>query len=109
MHRLRSFRSTLLALFLLVTCLTSQAAPFQSSGSTGEPTGHVVLILPFDNKSGQADLGWIGESFPDTLNERLSSSGFLTISRDDRQYALDHLGLPTDFRPTRATTIRIAQ
>jgi tetratricopeptide (TPR) repeat protein len=35
--------------------------------------------------------------------------GFLTITRDDRQYALDHLGLPVDFRPSRATTIRIAQ
>jgi tetratricopeptide (TPR) repeat protein len=35
--------------------------------------------------------------------------GFLTITREDRQYALDHLGLPVDFRPSRATTIRIAQ
>jgi tetratricopeptide (TPR) repeat protein len=72
-------------------------------------TGRVVLVLPFDNRSGQANLNWIGDSFPDTLNQRLSSSGFLTISRDDRQYALDHLGLPVDFKPTRATTIRIAQ
>jgi tetratricopeptide (TPR) repeat protein/TolB-like protein len=66
-------------------------------------------VLPFDNRSGQPDLAWIGESFPDTLNQRFNSAGFLTISRDDRQYALDHLGLPPDFRPTRATTIRIAQ
>jgi tetratricopeptide (TPR) repeat protein/TolB-like protein len=72
-------------------------------------TGRVVLVLPFDNRSGQPDLAWIGESFPDTLNQRFNSAGFLTISRDDRQYALDHLGLPPDFRPTRATTIRIAQ
>jgi tetratricopeptide (TPR) repeat protein len=79
------------------------------NGEDAAPVGRVVLVLPFDNKAGQADLGWIGESFPDTLNQRLNSSGFLTISRDDRQYALDHLGLPTDFRPTRATTIRIAQ
>ncbi len=69
----------------------------------------MVLVLPFDNRSGQTNLGWVGDSFPDTLNQRLSSAGFLTISRDDRQYALDHLGLPVDFRPSRATTIRIAQ
>jgi tetratricopeptide (TPR) repeat protein len=68
-----------------------------------------VLVLPFDNRTGQANLGWIGDSFPDTLNQRLTSAGFLTITRDDRQYALDHLGLPVDFRPSRATTIRIAQ
>jgi tetratricopeptide (TPR) repeat protein len=54
-------------------------------------------------------LAWVGDSFPDTLNQRLSSAGFLTITREDRQYALDHLGLPVDFRPSRATTIRIAQ
>jgi tetratricopeptide (TPR) repeat protein len=68
-----------------------------------------VLVLPFDNRSGQTNLGWIGDSFPDTLSQRLTSVGFLTISRDDRQYALDHLGLPVDFKPSRATTIRIAQ
>ena len=68
-----------------------------------------MLVLPFDNRSGQTNLGWIGDSFPDTLNQRLSSVGFLTITRDDRQFALDHLGLPVDFKPTRATTIRIAQ
>jgi tetratricopeptide (TPR) repeat protein len=77
--------------------------------SANPSTGRVVLVLPFDNRSGQANLSWIGDSFPDTLNQRLSSSGFLTISRDDRQYALDHLGLPVDFKPSRATTIRIAQ
>ncbi len=66
-------------------------------------------MLPFDNRSGQSNLSWIGDSFPDTLDRRLNSAGFLTITRDDRVYALDHLGLPTDFKPTRATTIRIAQ
>jgi tetratricopeptide (TPR) repeat protein len=43
------------------------------------------------------------------LNKRLASANFLTISHDDRLYAYDHLGLPADFRPTRATAIRIAQ
>jgi tetratricopeptide (TPR) repeat protein len=66
-------------------------------------------VLPFTNRSGQANLNWIGDSFPYTLDQRLASAGFLTISRDDRQYALDHLGLPLDFKPSRATTIRIAQ
>ncbi len=71
--------------------------------------GRVVLVLPFDNRSGQPNLDWVGDSFPDTLNQRLASAGFLTISTDDRRFALDHLGLPVDFKPSRATTIRIAQ
>ncbi|HEY6414084.1 MAG TPA: tetratricopeptide repeat protein [Edaphobacter sp.] len=90
-------------LALILCILPALAQPAQPS------SGRVVLVLPFENRSGQANLNWIGDSFPDTLNQRLSSSGFLTISRDDRQYALDHLGLPVDFKPSRATTIRIAQ
>jgi TolB-like protein len=71
--------------------------------------GRLVLVLPFDNRSGQPNLTWIGDSFPDTINQRLNSAGFLTITRDDLQFALNHLGLPEDFKPSRATTIRIAQ
>ena len=80
-----------------------------SSADIRQTGGKLVLVLPFDNRSGQANLNWIGDSFPDTLDQRLASAGFLTISRDDRQYALDHLGLPPEFKPSRATTIRIAQ
>lgn len=71
--------------------------------------GRVILVLPFDNRSGQTNLDWIGDSFPDTVSERLNASGFLTITREDRLFALDHLGLPAGFKPTRATTVRIAQ
>jgi tetratricopeptide (TPR) repeat protein len=98
---LKLFRSLAIAvLSLAATC---------ASGQSSEPGGRVMLVLPFDNLSGQASLNWIGDSFPDTLNQRLSSAGFLTISNDDRQFALDHLGLPVNFRPTRATAIQIAQ
>ncbi len=94
----------LLALFLALTAI------FASHAARAQDTpGRVVLVLPFDNRSGNASLNWIGDSFPDTLDQRLNSAGFLTISRDDRAYALDHLGLPSGFRPSRATTILIAQ
>jgi tetratricopeptide (TPR) repeat protein len=96
----------LLALLLLFTI---RAFGERDAAAASETGGRVVLVLPFDNRSGQTNLAWIGDSFPDTLNQRLTSAGFLTITRDDRQYALDHLGLPIDFRPSRATTIRIAQ
>ena len=81
----------------------------QSGAQETERNGRVVLALPFDNRSGQANIEWIGESFAETLSQRLASAGFLTIGREDRRYALDHLGLPEGFRPSRATTIRIAQ
>lgn len=109
--RLLSLRFTLplpIAVVLFLSAITAFALPPQNTDPAA-PAGRIVLVLPFENRSGQPDIAWIGESFPDTLNQRLNSAGFLTISRDDRQYALDHLGFPTDFRPTRATTIRIAQ
>jgi len=96
----------LIALLLSSVHAPAQAAP---ETATAQSTGRLVLVLPFDNRSGQTNLGWIGDSFPDTLNQRLASAGLLTISHDDLQYALDHLGLPANFRPTRATTVRIAQ
>ncbi len=94
---------------LLLPLSPSVQAQISPEAHAKEGGGHVVLVLPFDNRSGSPNLNWIGDSFPDTLNQRLSSAGFLTITRDDRLFALDHLGLPADFRPTRATTLRIAQ
>jgi tetratricopeptide (TPR) repeat protein len=91
------------------TAGSAQSAAPDVAADIRQPGGRLVLVLPFDNRSGQSNLGWIGDSFPYTLDQRLSSAGFLTISRDDRLYALDHLGLPAGFRPSRATTIRIAQ
>ncbi|MBB5056078.1 tetratricopeptide (TPR) repeat protein [Granulicella aggregans] len=102
LHRLRA------SLFLFACTLFSATAAISQSPDPTTP-GRLVLVLPFENRSGDPTLNWIADSFPDTLDRRFNSSGFLTITRDDRQFALDHLGLPIDFRPTRATTIRIAQ
>jgi tetratricopeptide (TPR) repeat protein len=113
-RRLISF-ALLLAAWAPISQIYAQSpAQADSSGPDSpadirKPGGHLVLVLPFDNRSGQSNLGWIGDSFPYTLDQRLNSVGFLTIGRDDREYALEHLGLPTGFRPSRATTIRIAQ
>jgi tetratricopeptide (TPR) repeat protein/TolB-like protein len=103
---MRCFQKLFALSLALSGVFASTAALAQDSPDAG---GRIVLVLPFDNRSGNPSLNWIGDSFPDTLNKRLSSAGFLTISRDDRAFAFDHLGLPQDFKPSRATTIRIAQ
>jgi tetratricopeptide (TPR) repeat protein len=79
------------------------------SAEQSQAHGRLLLVLPFENRSGNASLDWMGEAFPDVLNRRLNAAGFLTISRGDRLYAFDHLGLPLNLEPTRATAIRIAQ
>jgi tetratricopeptide (TPR) repeat protein len=77
----------------------------------GSATGHgrILLVLPFDNRTGQPSLDWIREAAPEILSSRFASAGFAPMSRDDRRYALDHLGLPQGFHPSRASSLKLAE
>lgn len=66
-------------------------------------------MLPFDNRTGQPSLEWIREAAAEILSTRFASAGFLPTSRADRVYALDHLGLPQGFQPSRASSLKLAQ
>ncbi|MHB1023845.1 MAG: tetratricopeptide repeat protein [Acidobacteriaceae bacterium] len=100
----------LVTAFCFSTAILTQAQTATATGSNAQTySGRLVLVLPFENHSGNASLDWIGESFTAILNQRLASAGFLPISREDRMNAMEHLGLPKDFKPSRATTFRIAQ
>ena len=66
-------------------------------------------MLPFDNRTGQPNLEWIREAAPEILTSRFQGAGFAPMSRADRLYALDHLGLPPGFHPSRATALKLAQ
>jgi tetratricopeptide (TPR) repeat protein len=99
---------TLAAVFLGGVVFAQEPADTKPA-EPGQVHGRLLLVLPFENKSGIGGLDWVGEAFPNILNRRLNSAGFLTISRGDRLYAFDHLGLPLNLQPSRAMTIRIAQ
>jgi tetratricopeptide (TPR) repeat protein len=71
--------------------------------------GRVLLVLPFDNRTGQPSLEWIREAAAVVLSSRFASAGFQPTSRADRMYALDHLGLPQGFQPSRASALKLAQ
>ena len=66
-------------------------------------------MLPFDNRTGQPSLEWIREASAELLSSRLAAAGFAPMSRADRRYALDHLGLPQGFHPSRATSLKLAE
>jgi len=68
-----------------------------------------VLVLPFDNRTGQPSLEWIREASAELLSNRLAAAGFAPMSRADRMYALDHLGLPQGFHPSRASSLKLAE
>ncbi len=75
----------------------------------GTDSGRILLVLPFDNRTGQPSLEWIREAAPEILSSRFASAGFAPMSRQDRRYALDHLGLPEGFHPSRATALKLAE
>ena len=66
-------------------------------------------MLPFDNSSNAPGLQWISEAFPEVLGQRLASPSLYVISREDRLYAFDRLGIPAAVHPSRATLYRIAE
>jgi len=76
----------------------------------GQPDrGRILLVQPFENRSSQPNLEWIREAAPDLLTARFASAGFAPMSRADRLYAFDHLGLPMGFHPSRASSLKLAQ
>ena len=126
----------LFAVALLFSIATQAQSPSTSLSSTDAEAGQgrILLVLPFDNlttpvapafpaqatpnspeatnpaaKLDPASLDWIREAAPDILNSRFTSAGFFPLTREDRLYALDHLGLPETFQPSRATALKIAE
>jgi tetratricopeptide (TPR) repeat protein/TolB-like protein len=79
------------------------------ASAPAEGRSRILLVLPFDNRSGQPSIEWVREAAPEILGSRFLSAGFAPMSRADWLYALDHLGLPQGFHPSRATALKLAQ
>ena len=71
--------------------------------------GQTILVVPFENQSKAPGIEWIGDSFPELLEQRLSSPTLYVLSREDRLRASDRLGIPIVLRPSRATIYRLAE
>jgi tetratricopeptide (TPR) repeat protein len=104
-----SLSARLFVAFVLIAFSLSLRAQQASESGDTSTHGRLLLVLPFENHTGQPSLDWMEEAFPDIFNRRLTSAGFLPIGRNDRLYAFDHLGLPLNLHPSHATAIRIAQ
>ncbi len=102
----------LLGLCLALWFSHTNCARAQSSAGMGSTSGgreRILLVLPFDNRTGQPSLEWIREASAEILSSRLASAGFAPMNRTDRIYALDHLGLPQGFHPSRASSLKLAE
>ena len=82
----------------------------QGGSKDAEASGNrVLLVLPFRNDSKAPGLEWIGESFSEILGQRMQSASMFVISRQDRLYAFDRVGIPVTAQLSRATLLRIAE
>ena len=101
--------------FLFSVAVSAQGAPSSQAPAPTEAAAatagkdRILLVLQFDNRTGQPSLEWIREAAPALLSSRFTSAGFAPMSRADRLYALDHLGLPQGFQPSRASALKLAQ
>jgi predicted Zn-dependent protease len=108
----RFFAATLVAL----SVLSAAAPPARARAAQGATD--TVIILPFENTSGQREFNWVGESFADSLAELLGGHGLRSVSNDARELAFQQVYCPSgracDPRvltivPSRATAIKIAR
>ena len=73
------------------------------------PSGDVIMVLPFENTSNKPEYNWVGESFADALADLLNKPGLQVVSSDERDLAYHHLRLPETVIPSRATAIKLAR
>jgi len=92
----------------VAAAMPSAAAP-SGAGNTGPATANPDAAKLDTAKLDAANLDWIREAAPDILNSRFTSAGFFPLTREDRLYAFDRLGLPETFQPSRATALKIAE
>jgi tetratricopeptide (TPR) repeat protein len=95
--------------FLALAFILQAHAQATAADAANAGKNRILLVLPFDNGTGQPNLEWIREAAPEILNARFASAGFAPMNRADRMYALDHLGLPQQFQPSRASALKLAQ
>jgi Tfp pilus assembly protein PilF/TolB-like protein len=96
-----------------VHCIAAIATTvcFLGASAAGQalPGTQTLMVMPFENQSSAPGLEWIRESFPEVLSQRLASARMFVMSRDDRDYAFDHSGVPSTVLPSRATIYRVAE
>jgi Tfp pilus assembly protein PilF/TolB-like protein len=107
-------RRTLQYFYLrILQCIAAAvaAACFLAAPAAGQalPGTQTLMVMPFENQSSAPGLEWISESFPEVLSQRMASARMFVMSRDDRDYAFDHSGVPSSVLPSRATIYRVAE
>ncbi len=94
------------ALFILFLTLSFAVSGSLYAMQTGSD---VVLILPFENTSGNPEFNWVGESFADSLSGLLKVPTLNVISNDERKIIQHRLRIPVTTLPSLATSLKLAR
>jgi Tfp pilus assembly protein PilF/TolB-like protein len=98
-------------LFLTMTA-TAAAASAQVSSPSAAPSAaspNRILVLPFENGSGDARLVWLGEAAAILVADGFKAGGLGAIGRDERVRAFEELHLPLSATLSRATVFKVAE
>lgn len=104
-------RGRWVAALVAVACLVGGIAPGRAADDSlpSQAPAATCLILPFENRSGDDSLDWIGESFVVALTEELRDAPVTIFNRKERQQALRLAGVPEGAAPSHATSMRMAE
>lgn len=78
-------------------------------GGARTASAESLLVIPFEQNSGAADLHWVGESFAESLNLRLAVGGHAPLSREERLALFEQFGLPANAPVTHASLLRLGE
>jgi len=79
------------------------------AGAGRASSARLVLVFPFENASGRADLQWMAESFPEILSYRLAVGGRTVLGREERNAAYEQLGITPGAPLTLASKYKVAE
>lgn len=92
----------------LTTIVGLTLAVLSASRVTAQDGGR-VLVMPFENATGDGRILWLSEASAVLLADDLNALGVQAITRDERHAAFQRLQVPPSTSLTDATVIRIGQ
>ncbi|MGH9536196.1 MAG: CDC27 family protein, partial [Terriglobales bacterium] len=89
---------------LCVLVLVATAVPLSAQAPAPAP----ILVLPFNNRSGDVNLDWIGESFVQAFADAFRLAGQPVLDQSERAAAFNQEGVPNLATLSQATLIQVA-
>lgn len=93
----------------ILTLFLAMSAAFSVSAQPARPVVDTVMVLPFENTSGRADVNWVGESFAEALSDLLRIPGLNVISNEERKIIQQNLRISLSSLPSLAASLKMAQ